>query len=554
VTRAALLLAVAAAGLVACARPARFADRAILWRDPDDAPVPLPKRRPPTGDGRIWPGANNAIFRPAERLFTVDYGLEAANVNALDEVPTSSWYEDPRRDPEHPNAPPRALSAEAMLRGARTEEVAQPPFVIDSTLGGGSAVGFVVEDATGRRFALKLDPAGHAGLVTGPDAVATRLAWASGWRVPADDLIELSRDQLRVRPGATKLTSYGRHVPLAEGELEALLGRCVRNADGRYRAVASRWIAGHILGPMSWRGRDPSDANDRYAHENRRDLRGFGVFAAWVDDVDVIENNTLDSYVGEPGRGHVLHYQLDVGGSFGTFSGRQAHYWMGDQSYFQPGRIIGSFLTAGFVPYRWEDRGWQRRRRALLEEYPEFGGYSAHHFDPRAWRPIVDIPAFVRQTRRDRYWGAKRIAAFSREELQAAVAAGGYRPQAANYLAETLWLRRVRIARDAFAETAALDHVAVVGERLCFVDLWVRAALGGGDATEYRARQDRRDLGWVRGAAPDGSVCVSLPGSDDGYRVVTLAARRPGERHFGPGVDVHLAIHGGRARVIGLVR
>ena len=552
-TRAPLVLVVAAAGLLSCAPPARFADRAILWRDPDDAPVPMPKPRPPTGDGRIWPGADNAIFRPAARLFSVDYDLEAVNVNALDEVPTSTWYEDPRRDPEHPNAPPRPLSAEAMLRGPRTEEVAQPPFVIESTLDGGSAAGFVVEDATGRRFALKLDPAAHPGLITGADAVATRLAWASGWRVPADDIVEVSRDQLRVGAGATKLTRYGRHVPLADGDVDALVGGCARNADGRYRAVASRWVAGHILGPTPLRGRDESDANDRYAHENRRDLRGFGVWAAWVDDIDVIENNTLDSYVGEPGRGHVVHYQLDVGGSFGGFSGRQAHYWMGEQSYFQPGRIVGSFVTAGFIPYRWEDRGWQRRRRALLEEYPEFGGYSAHHFDPRAWRPIVDIPAFVRQTRRDRYWGAKRVAAFSREELTAAVAAGGYRAPAADYLAETLWLRRTRIALDAFAETAALDHVTVVGDRLCFVDLWVRAGLGGGDATEYRAQKDERDLGSVRGAAPDGRVCVSLP-AGDGYRVITLAARRPGERHFGPHVDVHLAMRGGRARVVGLVR
>src|SRR5207247_796047 len=118
-------------------------------------------------------------------------------------------------------------------------------------------------------------------------------------------------------------------------------------------------------------------ANDRYAHENRRDLRGFGVWAAWVDDVDIIENNTLDSYVGEPGRGHVVHYQLDVGGSFGEFANAPAPYWMGDQSYFQLGPVLRSLGLMGIVPYRWEDERWQRRRRALLEQYPEFGGFAA---------------------------------------------------------------------------------------------------------------------------------------------------------------------------------
>jgi hypothetical protein len=546
------LAVVVAACLVACAHPVRFGDRAILWRDPDDAPVPMPSLRPAPPGGRLWPGANNAIFRPADRLLNVDYGREAVNVNALDEVPTSSWYEDPRRDPDNPAAPPRALSSDELERGVRRDEPAEPPFVIVSGLDGGSADGFIVEDARGRRFVLKLDPEGHPGLVTGADAVATRLAWASGWRVPADDTLDVARDQLRVRPGATMANQYGQREPLGEGDVDSVLRHAARGADGRYRAVTSRWIEGHVLGPVALKGRDLSDGNDRYAHEDRRDLRGFGVWAAWVDDIDVIENNTLDSYVGERGRGHVVHYQLDVGGSFGGFSAAPAHYWMGDQSYFQPGRIVGSLLTLGLVPYRWEDARWQRRRRALVEQYPELGGYSAQHFELRAWRPIVDVPAFVRQTRRDRYWGAKRVAAFSRDEVAAAVAAGRYRPAAAAYLTEALWQRRTRIAVDAFGETAPLDHVAVAGARLCFVDLWVRAGLGGGEATDYRAQEDERDIAATRGAAGDGNVCVTLP-ARDGYRVVALAARRPGERRFGGRVEVHLMAHGGGARVLGVV-
>jgi len=533
-----------------CAPHPRFADRAILWREPDDAPVPMPKARPPVGTTRYWPGAENAIFRPADRFLDADYGLEASNVNALDEVPDSSWYVDPRRDPRDPAAPPRALSAEALTSGPRWEEPPRPPFRIASDLSGGSSVGFVVEDALGRRFALKLDPEEHLGLITGADAVATRLAWASGWRVPADDVLEVTRADLVLLPDARMHNQFGQLEPLGPGDLDALLWHCAHDSQGHYRAIASRWIDGHILGPFQWLGRDVSDGNDRHRHEDRRDLRGFGVFAAWVDDIDVIENNTLDTYVGQAGRGHVDHYHLDLGGSFGSFSAAPAQYWMGDQSYFQADRIASSLLTVGLIPYRWEDSRWQRRRRALVEQYPEFGGYSAEHFDPRAWRPIVDIPAFVRQTRRDRYWGAKRVAAFSREELAAVVATARYRPAAAAYLTDALWRRRERIVRDAFDETAALDHFHVDGAEICFTDLWLRAGLGGAGSTAYVVREDGRTIATVHSG--DERACAALP-ARDGYRVLTLAAERPGERRVGQAVAVHLVSHGGASRVVGVV-
>ena len=41
-----------------------------------------------------------------------------------------------------------------------------------------------------------------------------------------------------------------------------------------------------------------------------------------------------------------------------------------------------SLLLLGLSPFRWEDPRWQRRRRALVAQYPEFGGYSASHFEP----------------------------------------------------------------------------------------------------------------------------------------------------------------------------
>ena len=381
-----------------------------------------------------------------------------------------------------------------MKRGPADDAPARPPFHILRTLSGGSAAGFVAIDTLGRRYALKLDPEDHAGLVTGTDVVATRLAWASGWRVPADELVEVRRSDLAVTSGATMIDDWGRRIPFDAGDLDALLSHAAHTADGRYRAVASRWLEGHVLGASSWIGRDRADHNDRYNHQDRRDLRGLGTFAAWIDDIDTIDLNTLDTYVGDPGHGHVVHYQLDLGGSFGAFSAAPKLYWMSDQSYFQLDRVFGSLAGLGVVPHRWEARTWQRRREQLVAHYPEFGGFSEEHFVPRKWRPIVDTPPFVRQTNRDRYWAAKRVAAFSFEELRGAIAAARYRPAAADYLARVLWSRREAIARDAFSRTAPLDHFRTEADRLCFTDWWVRAGLGGGDATSYRAREDGADI------------------------------------------------------------
>lgn len=553
-TRRLVFTVAVAAAVAGCARPEpRFADRAVLWHDPDDRPVPKPPDRPDRGTTHYWDGANNAIFRPADRFFSADYGLEAVNVNALDDVPESSWFADPRRDPGDPSRPPHALSAAQLERGVATDVPPRPPYRIERALSGGSAPGFVIDDALGRRYALKLDPEDHMGLVTGTDVVTTRLAWASGWRVPADEIVEVGRGELVVTPGATMVNAWGQQIPLDAGDVDAVLWHAAKLPDGRYRAVASRWLPGHVIGPFSWVGTDKFDGNDRYRHENRRDLRGFGVWASWVDDVDTMENNTLSTYVGEDGRGHVQHYHVDLGGSFGAFAAGPQDYWMSDQSYFQFDRILGSLISVGVVPHRWESRRWQRRREALVREYPEFGGFDAEHFEPRKWRPIADVPPFVRQTERDRYWGAKRVAAFSPDELHGAIAAARYRPAAAEYLFDVLWRRRDAVARDGFSRLAPLDHFAVDGGRLCFTDWWVRAGLGGGEATDYRAEENGQTVDVHRGSDGAGGACVALP-RRSGYRVIELGAMRPGERHFAKPVAVHLVAGDGGVRIVGVVR
>jgi hypothetical protein len=535
--------------LTGCASP-RFAYQRILWHDPDDLPVPAPpKRKNPEIN---WEGARDTVFRPAQRFFALDYGAEAKNVNALDEVPDSSWFVDRRRDPSAPDDQPRwrPLPPEVVEHGPALDDAPTPPFTVLQEKTIGSAPGLVVQDARGVQYQLKFDPPAYPGLVTSIEVVATRLAWAAGWNVPATLLVNVHPDELRLAPGAWTVDRFGHRVPFTTGALRELLTPASR--EGTIRAVASRWIEGNVIGWFSYLGRDKRDKNDRVDHQNRRDLRGFGVWAAWVDDVDTFENNTLDTYFGAPGQGHVVHYQQGVGASFGRFAGKPIPYWMGQAPYFSPGRFFGSLLTLGLLPTPWANEQLERAREQSMLEWPEFGFFDAEHFDPRRWTPVADNPAFVRQTKRDRYWGAKQIVAFNEEEIRAAIRAGEYRPAAAEHLFQVLWGRRERIARAFFADVSPLDHFQIPGDQLCFEDLWITAGLGGAAGTTYEAKEILQ-----RTSAPlpvDATTrCLRLP-FKRGYRVVALRARRPGGHHDGKSVEVHLVDRDGGRHLVGIVR
>jgi hypothetical protein len=508
----------------ACAPSVRFADRAILWRDPDDDPISIPKRRDVLERStRIRQG----IFAIDDRALSLDFGHEAENVNALDEVPDSSWFVERR-----------ARTAGARLCANRNEEgppgIEGPdrtaPLTVVHGKVGGATRGVVVEDVRHHRFLLKFDDPRFPALETGTEAVVARLAWGAGWNVPGTAVLELRRSELRLARGASVRDAWGREHPLDEERLTALIRPLLRK-DGTFRALASRWIEGTILGPFSYYGRREDDRNDRVRHENRRDLRGFGIFSAWVNNVDAIENNTLDTYVGAPGRGHVVHYQQDVGGSFGSYGGRPLDEWMGFEDYFSGSKILTAFFTLGLVPRPWSNPWLAPTRRDRIARWPELGGFSAERFDPRGWSPLWSNPAFDRQTDRDRYWGVKRIIAFSKAELRAAISAGRYRREVEDRLYEVLEARRIRLAQTYLSPVAALDHFHFDGNRLCFDDIWILAGLGGADQTRYAARERNVDLS-VRGG------CAALP-KRFGYRVIALSVKRPGARRFGPEVRAH---------------
>ncbi|HWE28663.1 MAG TPA: hypothetical protein VHB97_11710, partial [Polyangia bacterium] len=463
---AALLLFVMLGG---CATSTRFHDRPLLWRDPDNQPIRQPHVPLPTGIQ--YAGFRDALVFPADRALALDYAQESENVNALDEVPDSSWWVDLRRTSDE-HARPRHFTADEMRRGPFGDDGAPvAPFTVVKGKTIGSTPGLVITDARGRRFMFKLDPPGWLGLNTSTEVVASRLAWAAGWLVPAEMIVDVRAGELVLSAKAHTTDARGREIPLTQAMLADLLRRSPREADGTIRVCAGKWLAGRSLGPWAYTGRRGDDPNDRIEHQNRRDVRAFGVFAAWMNDIDTMENNTMDAYVGDEGRGHVVHYQQDVGGSFGQFAAIPSELWMGQETYFMPGRIFASLLAFGAMGRTFDDDRKEVRRKVLLARYHELGYFDDDGFDPWNWHPILDNPAFVRMTARDRYWGAKRVAAFTEEEVRAAVSLGHYAPATEQRLFEILWHRRERIVRAFLDDSVPLDYFRFEAERLCYDDL-----------------------------------------------------------------------------------
>jgi len=519
----------------ACAPPVRFADRAILWKDPDDKPIAMPQPRDPPYH---WVAIRDAVFNPLDQTLAIDYSHEAVNVNAVDETPDSTWWTDRMRVPGQ--ARPRVLSPDEIARGA-FGDVPRPKLPLTVTKGKekGGTLGFIVKDALGRQFAIKIDPPGYVSLNTSTEVVVSRLAWAGGWNVPAESILDLHVGDLILSPKATTTDAEGNKRPLDAERYRTTLARAPMSPDGTIRALASLWIEGKIVGPYAYQGRRPDDANDRVAHEDRRDLRGYGVFSAWVNDVDTTEANTLDSYVGEKGRGHLVHFQQDVGGSLGSRAAEPMFYWMGSDTYFSAGRLLASLLSFGLVRRAWEGEDVRARRARMLALYPEIGWFDDLSFEPRQWHPIFDNPAFARATARDRYWGAKRLLQIGEPEMRAAIAEGRYRPAAAERLFETLWTRRQKILRAYLSDVPALDYFRVENGALCWDDLWIRAGFDGEHSADYSANGQ-----FIAGDQPS---CAPVGG---GYRVMALKVKRSGDRRFSREVRVHLIDR----RIVGIER
>jgi len=470
-------------GRPATASPS-LVDAPVVWWEDDRRDIPEPAERDPN---LLRDQIHSTFVRPVRRntspaslvrrvgsAFGGDHWPGAANVNALGEVPNSTWFTN--RIGLFPMTP--AEAARGPGSGAGPDR--SSPWKIVSAKTEGVTPGFNVRDAKGDTYLIKFDPHGFPGLTTGAGAISGRILWTAGYNVPEDAVVTFRREDLVLGEGV-KIRDRGVKRAMTVKDLEAILARVDQVAPGEYLAISSKFLAGKPIGPFDYKGRRKDDPNDRVNHQDRRELRGLRVVAAWINHFDTKQHNSLDMYVEEGGRRFVRHHLIDFASTLGT--GAHGPSPIHGMEYgFDGPQTLGRLLAVGFH----EDE-WRRVRRP--EGIEEVGYFGVDHFDPEGFKPLTPNSAFGKMTDRDGYWAAKIVSAFTDEHLRAICETARYRePEATQWVAKTLAARRDIIAREWFERITPIDFFRVSAGRLTARDLGVERGLWPREGTRYRIR------------------------------------------------------------------
>ncbi len=420
---------VCALALFVAARAARAADSAPpqathLSYDYDALDQSLIRPATRLGDPALWVRAISGRRR------------EAANVDEHDQVRLPSTWWQPRLG-HRPVTVAQLEHGPGPGTGPRRDQ----PWRIVGLKTQGASLGLRIKDSDGQIFQLKFDPPGWPEMGSGADVVASHLFWAAGYNVPDNAIVNFTRGELQIGNDATYSDSLGHKRPITWKRIDDILARVPRSPDGRYRAVASRFLPGTALGEWEYRGRRKDDPDDLVPHQLRRELRGLYSVAAWLNHTDGSARNTLDTWVTAGGRSFVRHHLIDFSGCLGSASIDRQPYPNGLEHLLDFGTAAHSAVTLGLIPFPWE--------RTVDPHLTAVGFFEATAFEPLNWKPFLGNPAWDERTMRDMRWGARIVAAFTDEHIRAAVRLGRYsNPEAEEYIVRTLIERRDKLVRE----------------------------------------------------------------------------------------------------------
>jgi hypothetical protein len=355
----------------------------------------------------------------------------AENINTIGEVPDSSWFTN--------RAGRRQMSPAELAKGPDTGTgPAAGTWTILARKSEGVTPGFTIQDSTGEIYWIKFDPESNPEMASGAEVICTKFFHAFGYHVPENYLATFTPEQLVIREGATMKDKDGRPRLLEWRDIEDILERAARQADGRYRVLASRNLPGRPVGPFRYHGTRPDDPNDIFPHEHRRELRGLLVFSAWLNHDEVRSTNSLDTVVEAEGRHRVRHHLLDFGSTLGSGSVKAQSRRAGNEFVWETRPTFITMLTLGLYVRPW--------LKIPYPEIPAVGRIESTYYRPEEWKADYPNPAFKNALDADRFWAARIVAAFDDDDVRAIVATGRYSdPAATEYLTKVILERRTKV-------------------------------------------------------------------------------------------------------------
>jgi len=461
----------------------------------------------------IWDGTDNILFRPVSEALGVEHHGEAVNVNSLDEVPDSSWFTS--RIAAHP------MSTEELARGAcRPEQILDPEefadgtWIIDHGKDNGSSPGFRVSIPGKGKYLLKGEPTDQPERPSAASVIGAAAYEAAGFNTSCEQIVYFRPSLLKLTPGLMHQGNFGAIEPFDRKAVDKILGDSPHRG-GLVRMQASAWLPGYLLGPFRYLGTRPDDPNDVIPHDDRRELRGGRLLAAWLDHFDAREQNSMDTWIVDSrgpkpkpsaSPGHVVHYYLDTSDCLGSewaweeISRRLGYSYVADW-----GDMAQDFVTLG-MPVR----SWDRVRRVPGEEI--FGFFNVKDFEPDHWKNEYPNAAFSRMTERDGAWMARILARFTPDMVDALVRMGQFSdPRRSAYLASVLQGRLDKILERYLTHLSPLADVRVDADELCADDLAKTRGLRASTNFRYSAWSSKGPKELAVADQPDGRLCVALP-------------------------------------------
>jgi hypothetical protein len=339
---------------------------------------------------------------------------------------------------------------------------------------------------------IKFDCPDYPELASSAEVISTRFFYAAGYNTPENYITVFDPGKLRIGQEVEFIDKRGVKRQMKQDDLSEILNRVAGRKDGKIRAMASRQLTGISKGPFSFKGTRKNDPVDTIQHEDRRELRGLGVLCAWLNHVDAVETSTLDMYVEDGGKRYLKHYLTDFGSTLGSGTSGPKGVEAGHEYAFDFAEVLKCLFTFGIYRKPWENTG--------PIELPSIGRFESELFDPGDWKPYLPNPAFQKITNLDGYWGAKIVASFSDEQIEAVVRDVHYSdPAAETYLIKTLRQRRDKLLKHWYLRVNPLDDFTITEDAsgrcfLEFKDLAVTAGICSAKECEYRYRLYRHDF------------------------------------------------------------